>query len=228
MHPVKKSTFSSCPSLRLERRQVLCVEISALKQQRKAIKEQLRESAKQAKKMAKRRKKLMKAQVCVFNRSFRLFRLWRLRRNCPQMTWLFSPAWKVGIVNSLLYVKNSCHIHFMIMTAWAGQENDGAQNDQMGGNSWAYNAKHSWSSYVDEQVLKCFGTCSCEKLPKKKVLRNELWNFILGALRHECEADAGLPNHCCKVKIIWGHVLLMLLSCLSLHVYSTGREELCC
>ena len=75
MHPVKKSTFSSCPSLRLERRQVLCVEISALKQQRKAIKEQLRESAKQAKKMAKRRKKLMKAQVCVFNRSFRLFRL---------------------------------------------------------------------------------------------------------------------------------------------------------
>lgn len=75
MHLVKKSTFSSCPSLRLERPQVLCVEISALKQQRKAIKEQLRESAKQAKKMAKRRKKLMKAQVCVFNRSFRLFRL---------------------------------------------------------------------------------------------------------------------------------------------------------
>ena len=30
---------------------------------------------------------------------------------------------------------------------------------------------------------------------------------MLCALRHECAADAGLPNHCCKVKIIWGHVL---------------------
>ena len=67
--------------------------------------------------MAKRRKKLMKAQVCVFNRSFRLFRLWRLRRNCRQMTWLCSPAWKVGIVKSQVYVENSCHIHLMTMTA---------------------------------------------------------------------------------------------------------------
>ena len=82
----------------------------------------------------------------------------------------------------------------------------------MGGNSWAYNAKHSWSSYADEQVLKCFGSCSCEKLPKRKVLRNELWNFILCALRHECAADAGSPNHCCKVKIIWGHVNVAFMS----------------